>query len=111
MAAVAAVQAVDDAQAEADAGSGDVTFEWQGKEFSVLPAGEWRSSALGALNRGDFDLWASKCLTNGSFATWQEMDPTVSEAGNFLREWRSASGQDPKGSSPSRSSSKSTKRR
>lgn len=111
MAAVAAVQAVDDAQAEAEAGSGDVTFEWQGKEFSVLPAGEWRSSALGALNRGDFDLWASKCLTNGSFATWQKLDPTVSEAGDFLRAWREASGQDPKGSAGQPRSSRSTKKR
>jgi hypothetical protein len=83
-----------------------------GEQIRIKPSGQWRSSAIRALSGGNFDAWAESSLADDdSWETWQDIDPTIDQVETMLREWRTATGQSPGESGPSRRSSKRTARR
>lgn len=66
----------------------------KGRELTVLPVGAWKTSAMKALRAGDLESWAEKCLDAASWVVWQEVDPTLDEAGEFLAAWSAKTGED-----------------
>lgn len=103
--------AVDDAQADAEAGDGPVIVPLLDREVEVLPAGKWRSSGLAALHAGNFHVWARTCLTPEGWEIWQDVDPELDEIQVFFRAHRELTGEDTGKSRASRRSSRSTSRR
>lgn len=78
----------------------------------VVPRpGRWKTRANTALRVGDFDVWAELVLSKKDHAAWVELDPTNDDVEAFFKAWQDASGEDPKGSRPSRRSSRSTPKR
>lgn len=106
---------VEAAQAEADdatADDGSTAVTLAGEQIRIKPAGQWRSSAIRAMTQGNFDGWAESSLADDeSWETWQDVDPTIDQVEDMLREWRAATGQDTGKSRASHGSSKRTARR
>jgi hypothetical protein len=89
-----------------------VTVELCGEPIRVLPPTKWRTSANDALLSGNVEGWARGCLYGDDYEdVWRQVDPTLEDADEFFAAWAEKSGQSAGKSSPSRGSSRSTRRR
>lgn len=109
MSALEAVQA--DATASPEGAAVPLVTEAGEFDVHVPPPGRWKTRANRALKEGDFDVWAELVLSAEDYATWLEADPVNDDVQHFFEAWQSSTGENPKKSQPSRSSSRSTARK
>jgi hypothetical protein len=80
-------------------------------ELTVPPPGRWYEEANDALRVGDFRTWAEEVLSDADFETWCKTRKRNDDIAAFFTAWRELAGEDPKGSSRSQRSSRSTRKR
>jgi hypothetical protein len=84
-----------------------------GQSVRVLPPKMWRVSSLSAMRAGDFEGWAAKALAStDDFEVFMDVDPTLEQVEQFMKNLNAASGEgNSKTSSLSSRRSKSSRTR
>lgn len=83
------------ARLAADAAALGITFTGKigDQPLRLKQSGDWPASAIRDLKNGDLSSWAEKCLIPEDSAKWVEMDPTLTQALEFVASFEEATGE------------------
>lgn len=80
-------------------------------DIAIPPAHLWSSKAHDFIADGRIQRWAELTLSDDDMDTWEDLDPTITDASDFMYAWMDEAGYDPGKSRRLRRSSRSLRRR